>query len=424
MNCTSFGADPMRQPFVEITVNGKAYSPGDKIDTRPGERLKITASLKGGRRDYCSMPEKYANIGQTTEIVSKGDDGMFFTVQGGGQFRGEWQLANETAKFSSSGEVVIEPLPQQGVKQTEAFVTLPKSGLSQTYLKVRANTLWKYQRTTPAGVTNQEETNQGEGSFTLVLTTTAGGWYSSENIVVSGTENFSVRNKLDQVQRFYKEIETALQAKNFNAARMHVANLQTSINSLKTEIERQKRENSNFECEVSLLGTPTDLTMGHLGLFQKMSDHWKNEYMIAQGNTQKINALLLNKQMNLTNNIMKSVMKNYIDWYQPIPNNLSDLIYVYEPTRQLTKYAYPLNIMEWYSNSLEDASILKDQVQGVSMLKQLQTFYSERASKTIAERKEIVDLVNALLPTKAIDEQLKTYLGGLSWLKWTSKQEK
>ena len=137
----SFGASPMRTPFVEITVNGVCYQSGANIPVRPGERLKITASIRGGRRDYCSMPETYANIGPTTEIVSKGDDGMFFTVQGGSQFRGEWKLFNETATFSSSGEVTIEHLPQQGVKQTGAFVTLPKSGISQTFLKVRVNTL-------------------------------------------------------------------------------------------------------------------------------------------------------------------------------------------------------------------------------------------------------------------------------------------
>lgn len=415
-----FAALQIPDPFIELSVNGKIYKDGDKIEARPGERLKVIASIQGGRRYYCSMPEKYANIGPTTQIVSKGEDGMFFTVQGGTQFRGEWKLANETITFSSSGEVVVETLPQQGVKQTEAFVTLPKSGISQTYLVVRANALWKYQRTTPAGTTNQEEENKAEARFTLVLSNTADGWYSSENIVATGSEDFSVRNKLDQVQRFYKEIETALQAKNFNAARMHVGNLQTSVNSLKTEIDRKKNENPKFECNVTFIGSPTDLTMEHLGILQKMSDHWKNEFMIAQEGSQKVNSLLLNKQMSLTNNIMKSVMKNYIDWYQVMPNNIGDIVFYYEPTRPLSPFTYPLNILDWYSNSLEDASVLKDQAQGVSMLRQLQTFYDQRRSNTINERKQFVDLVNALSPAKPIDTQLKGYLGGLGWAKWKS----
>jgi len=360
---TVSGAEPMRKPFIEISVNGKVYTSGAKIEVRPGEKIQVTSVLRGGRRDYCSMPEKYANIGQTTEILSKGDDGMFFTVQGGSQFRGEWTLANESATFSSSGEVVIEPLPQQGIKQTEAFVTLPKSGISQTYLKITANTLWKYKRTTPAGTTNTEETNTGTDTFYLVLSGAADAWYSSENIVVSGTENFSLRNKLDQVQRFYKEIETALLAKNYNGARLHVTNLQSSINSLKTEIERLKRENSSFECQVSLMGSPTDLSMGHISLLEKMSEHWKSEFLIAQVSKQKVNQMLLDKRLNLTNNIMKSVMKNYIDWFLPIPNNLSDVISAYGPTHYLAPLAYPVNILEWYNNALEDGSILKDQFQ-------------------------------------------------------------
>ena len=416
-----FGADPVRKPFVELSVNGQIIAPGQKAEVRPGEKVKVTAVLRGGKRDYCSMPEKYANMGQTTEIISKGDDGMFFTIQGGSQFRGEWTLANETAIFSSSGEVVVEPLPQQGIKQTEAYVTLPKSGLGQTYMKVKVNTLWKYKRTTPAGTTNTEEENSGEDTFYLVLSGATGSWYSSENIVVSGTENFSVRNKLDQVQRFYKEIETALKTKNMNAARMHFANLQTSLNSLKSEIENQKRTTPSFECEVSLIGSPTDLTMSNLNKLQKLGDLWKNQYDIASGNTLKINQMLLNKQMSLTNNIMKSVIKNYLDWASPIPSDYTDLVSAYNPSQTLGVFVLPIKVLSWNTEAAEDASVLKDQVMGIQMLSELRTFYQDRLSKSVEERKLIINTQNSLLPVKAFDTQLKGYFSGLSWLKWTPK---
>jgi hypothetical protein len=417
---TGFAADPVRKPFVELSINGQTIAPGGKAEVRPGEKVKVIAVLRGGKRDYCSMPEKYANIGQNTEIVSKGDDGMFFTIQGGAQFRGDWKLANETATFSSSGEVFIEQLPQQGIKQTEAFITLPKSGLGQTYLKVKANTLWKYQRTTPAGTTNTEEENTGEDTFYLVLSGATGSWYSSENIVVSGTDNFSVRNKLDQVQHFYKEIEAALKAKNMNGAQMHITNLKTSLNSLKSEIERQKRENPSFECEVSLLGSPTDLVMNDLNKLQKLGDLWKIQYDIASGNTLKINQILLNKQIGLTNNIMKSVIKNYLDWASPIPSDYTDLVSAYNPSQMLGFFVLPAKVLSWNAEAAEDASILKDQVMGIQMLSELRKFYQERTQKSVEERKLIINTQNSLLPVKAVDTQLKGYFSGLSWLKWTS----
>jgi len=421
LSLVTTAADPMRKPFVEISLNGQTFGPGQKAEVRPGEKVKITATLRGGRRDYCSMPEKYANVGQNTEIVSKGDDSMFFTIQGGAQFRGDWKLATETATFSSSGDVIVEPLPQQGNKQTDAYITLPKSGLGQTFLKVKVNTLWKYQRTTPAGTTNTEEENNGEDTFYLVLTGASGSWYSSQNIVVTGTENFSVRNKLDQIQNFYNEIEAALKAKNMNGARMHYANLQNAINSLKTEIDRQKRENSSFECEVSLLGSPTDLSMDHLNRLQKLSDLWKTQYDIASANTLKINQILLNKQMSLTNNIMKSVIKNYLNWASPIPNDDTDLLTLYNPSQLLGIAVLPLKITNWMENSTEDASVLKDQVQGVQMLNELRTFYQERTQKSTEERKLIMNTITTLLPVKAFDTQIKGYLSGQSWLKWTAK---
>lgn len=416
-----FAAEPMRKPFVELNLNGQTIAPGQKAEVRPGEKVKVTAVLRGGRRDYCSMPEKYANVGQNTEIVSKGDDGMFFTIQGGAQFRGDWKLANETATFSSSGEVVVELLPQQGPKQTEAFITLPKSGLGQTFLKVNVKTLWKYQKTTPAGTTNTEEENTGESTFYLVLSGASGSWYSSENIVVTGTENFSVRNKLDQVQRFYKEIETALRAKNMSGAQMHIANLKNSLNSLKTEIDRQKRESGLFECEVSLLGSPTDLVMDHLKKLQGLADLWKIQYDISSGNTLKINQILLNKQIGLTNNIMKSVIKNYIDWANPIPGETTDLVELYNPSQTLGIFVLPVKVLNWNTEAIEDASLLKDQVMGIQMLSELRTFYQERTQHSVEERKLIINTQNSLLPVKATDTQLKGYFSGLSWLKWTPK---
>ena len=417
----SFAADPVRKPFVELSINGQTIAPGQKAEVRPGEKVKVTAVLRGGKRDYCSMPEKYANMGKTTEILSKGDDGMFFTVQGGSQFRGEWTLGKETASFSSSGEVVVEPLPLQGIKQTEAFITLPKSGLGQTFLKVNVSTLWKYKRTTPAGTTNTEEENSGEDTFYLVLSGATGSWYSSENMVVSGTENASIRNKLDQVQQFYKEIETALRANNMSAAQMHIANLKNSLNSLKAEIERQKRENSSFECEVSLLGSPTDLSMDHLNKLQKLGDLWKTQYDISQANTLKINQILLNKQMSLTNNVLKSVIKNYIDWANPIPSDWTDLIEMHNPSHMLGIATLPVKALSWVTEARDDASVLKDQVMGIQLLSELRTFYQNRLAKSVDERKLIINTQNSLLPIKALDAQLKGYFSGLSWLKWTSK---
>jgi len=419
-NCIA--AEPVRKPFVEITINGKILSPGQKAEVRPGEKIKVTAVLRGGKRDYCSMPEKYANVGANTQIVTKGDDAMFFTIQGGNQFRGEWTLGNETATMSSSSEVVIEPLPQQGVKQTEAYVTLPKSGLGQTYLKVKVNTLWKYQRTTPAGTTNTEETNTGEDTFFLVLTGASDAWYSSENIVVTGTENFSIRNKLDQVQNFYKEIEAALRMKNMNGAQMHINNLKTSLGSLKSEIERQKRENSSFVCDISLMGSPTDLSMDHFNKLQKMSELWKIQYTIAQENSQRINQLLLNKQIILKKNILRQLSKNYRNWASPVPSDATDLVEMYNPSHTLGAFVLPLKVLSWNETAREDASILKDQVMGIQMLSELREFYLDRLQKSVDERKIIIESQNSLQPVKAIDSQLKGYFSGLSWLKWVPKK--
>jgi len=203
---------------------------------------------------------------------------------------------------------------------------------------------------------------------------------------------------------------------------MHIANLQSSLTSLKSEIERQKRDNSSFECEVTLLGSPTDLSMEHLNKLQKLADAWRTQYDISQANTIKISQLLLNKQLSLTNNIMKSVIKNYLDWASPIPSDATDLISIYNPSQTLGVFVLPIKFLSWNEGAAEDASILKDQVLGIKMLSELRDFYQDRYQKSVEERKIIINTQNSLLPVKAVDNQLKSYFSGLSWLKWTPKK--
>jgi len=49
-------------------------------------------------------------------------------------------------------------------------------------------------------------------------------------------------------------------------------------------------------------------------------------------------------------------------------------------------------------------------------------FYQQRLQKSTEERKIIINIQNSLAPVKAIDNQLKGYFSGLSWLKWTPKK--
>ena len=132
--------------------------------------------------------------------------------------------------------------------------------------------------------------------------------------------------------------------------------------------------------------------------------------------------MLLNKQLGLSNNILKSVIKNYLDWASPIPNDATDLINIYNPSNSLGAFVLPLKILSWNESAIEDASILKDQAKGIQILTDLREFYLDRTKNAVQERKTIVETQTMLQPVKALDSQMKGYLSGLSWLKWVPKK--
>ena len=413
-------AEPVRTPFIVLTVNGRTYQPNEEIQVRPGEKITVKATLMGGKRDYCMFPEKYANVGKNVVIESKGESGMSFSINGG-QFRGVWTLTKETAQYKSDGAVKISLLDAVMNMQTEAVIEVPVSGFSKIFLKVTGQTDWHYIRNTPAGKTEQDETSKGESTFYLKIAGESGDWYNSANIVAKGEENFSIRNRLDEVQRFYNEIEARLKSKDFSGAQLMIENLKQALANVKSMIDEEKQKNQNFNCTVSFIGLPTDLTMYHIQKIQGLSDKWKEMYLISQGNIAKINDMLLNSQMGFSANVLRSVFKNYLSWGTTIPSVAPDILTIYDPKNIFTPVDLPRKVMGWYNDAQEDASILNQQAQTVKMLSELRRFYLSRIQNYTSERKQFTVILDQLKPAVALQNSLKSHFQSLGWANWRAK---
>lgn len=407
-------AEAPRDPFVVIRVNGIEYKSGSYIDVRPGERLTIEAVLMGGRRDYCSNPQQYANVGQNTTITAQGEDGMSFYI-GDATFRGTWSLLSENATFTGGSEVGITPSAANGIKRNIAEIEIPQSGYAQVYVTIDMKTEWNYERYTQAGRTEKNESNTGKGTFYFKIQQEEGVWYSSANLKAKGIENFSVRNSLDQVQRFYDEIGQQLKNKNFSNIDMYVNNLKNSISDLKSVIDEEKNKDSNFECDVTFIGLPTSETMKHIKAFETISVKWKEQYLICQDNVSRINQMLLDVRTGLSTNILRSVFKNYINWGTSIPTGFPDFLTLYDPSSTLTIVSMPAKVMGWWEEANNDASILKNQFQTIQMLSTLQNFYMDRMTYSVDERQKVHDVLNELEPVKEIHSQMLSYFSGIGW---------
>jgi hypothetical protein len=414
-----FAGIPPRDPFVVLRVNGVEYKADAEITVRSGERIKVEAVLMGGKRDYCSNPMTYANVGQNTVILSQGENGMSFEINGN-QFTGDWKLVDEKATFSSGPDVVITPSGSGNMQRT-ANVEFKPGNYSKVFFKVTSTTNWHYVRNTPAGRTEQDETNTATATFYFVIEVDEEMWYSSNNIKATGTEDFSVRNNLDRIQEFYDLIEKALLDKNWSSAKMHWGNLKNSIGELQGNIDRAKQKDKNYTCTVTLIGLPSDVSMGHITDLKDMSEKWKECWSICSENYSMINDKLLTNKLGFTENVMRSIFKNYLSWGTSIPSSAPDILTLYDPKNIFTPLDLPRKVMGWYEDAQNDASILKDQVGTMQYLNALSEFYRKKMDNSIVERQAIVDIMNELKPVEAMHSEMQSYISGLSSVKYIGK---
>ncbi len=421
ISLATFAGIPPRTPFVVLRVDGVEYQNGAEIKVRSGERIQVEAVLMGGKRDYCSNPLTYANVGQNTVILSQGENGMSFEINQG-QYKGDWKLSSEKATFSSGPEVAITPTTT-GTVQRSAGVEFKPGNYQKVFFKVNSTTNWHYVRNTPAGRQEQDETYTGTATFYFVIEVADGEWYSSNNVKAVGKEDFSIRNNLDRIQEFYNLIEKAMLAKNWSSAEMQWSNLKNSIGELKKNIDKAQQKDPLFKCDISLIGLPSDLSMKHISDLKIMSEKWKESWKICSDNAQEINKMLLDKKMSFSANILRSVFKNYISWGTTIPSSAPDIFTLYDPKGIFTAVDLPRKVMGWYEDAQNDASILKDQAGSVKQMNALLSFYEERRDNYIDERKAIIGILFELKPAETLNSEMKSYISTNKSIKFVAKSK-
>lgn len=410
---------PPRTPFVVLRVDGTDYKAGSEIKVRQGERIIVEAVLMGGKRDYCSNPNTYANVGRNTVVLSQGENGMSFQINNY-QFTGDWKLTEEKANFSSGPEVKIKSLGS-GNMQRKVELEFTRGYYSKVFLKVNSTTKWHYTRKTPGGKTEDNETNTGSATFYFLVETTDSEWYSSNNIKATGQEDLSVRNNLDRIQKYYDAIEKAMLEKNWSSAETQWGNLKTSLGELKTNIDRAKQKNENYECEITLYNLPSTLSMKHVEDLKIMAQSWKDCWEICSENVLTIKDDLLSNKTVFTNNVMKSIFKNYISWSGQLPTSASSILTLYDPKGIFTALDLPNNIIEWYTDAQNDASILKNQVNNMKLLNQLHDFYKAKMDNSINERRALLNILQDLKPAIELHNKMGQYISGVNSVKLVKK---
>ncbi|MHB8872049.1 MAG: hypothetical protein ACYC8T_00035 [Myxococcaceae bacterium] len=405
---SALAAEAQPPAFIRLKVNGAVHESGARIPGRPGERLSLEAKVYGARRAWCMDPQRYANMGRNTVIEAHGEDGLSFTTGPG--FRGVWRLQSESATWW--GQLTGETRATAG--KNDAVLTVPEKP-GNYLLQVKGSATWHYDRHSQGNHVEQVEKNDAEGNFTVVVEQASGVWFSSANIVAQGTPDDDVRFRLQTLQQRYDTISQQLLDGKFELARSGLEGVQETLATIRSRLDQLKKDKPGFDCKVTFIGLPTDKAMKRLDALKKMAGQWRVMHGIVNGNAQQINTMLLNTQMVFSNNVLKSVFKNYLDWGSGIPGTGDFFGAV---PFNLAVLTVPGNVLDWYGNAQEDASILKDQAMAIRRMGELRAFYEKRGREFIEENKKIHAEMDKAKPVEALAAQARGMLSSTGWASW------
>ena len=408
-------AEPMPEPFVRLLTRAGSFENGDEIAIRPGEKVLVQAMVYGGRRAWCMEPQRYANMGRNTQILAHGENFLSFTTGSG--FKGDWKVQAETAAWYGSLGTNL----QADAGSSTATITGPAQP-GKYVLKVKATATWHYVRVAQGMKREKDEVNEAEASFTVAVGA-GDAWFSSHNIVASGDEDDVIRFQLQGLQKLFDSISRQVLNGDYRGARTSQASLRETLTIIKNRLDQMAGENPARTCKITIMGLPTDRGMECLQAFEKADAGIGKAFLAANNNAYEISRLLLTKKISFTNNVLKSVFKNYLDWAVGLPN-FNDL---YEGANTmlalsaLKDLAMPLNLMQWYTTAMGDAAILKNQAQSMQQLKKLQAFYERVRDQQGKIRTQVNQAVKKNEPVRRLDGEFRAILQRAKGVTWKVK---
>lgn len=402
---TGFGyaVQPIRKPFAKISVDGKPSKSGDILTVKPGQKLQIVVEMEGGRRDYCKFPDIYADIAGTAQILSRGENGITYLLNGE---KAEWKLTSETTHFDGEEFLQVKPL----ANPLNAEVTVSNTKFSQAYLKVSAHTSWQFIQN---GKTTKEE-NVAEETLYFKVAGESDVWFSTRNVQAKGIKNELVQEKLKDVQSVSDSIEANFYKLNFIAVQQSIRNLQNAVNLLKSTIDDVTASNPAYKTKVIFIGLPSDNPVKDMGTFTAIKTNWTTQETMVNDQKLQLGKLPAEGTTQSKDELI-GLIAGYVDWQKKLPENTFKVLGRYIPDFKEEVIAMPETVF----------SVMKEKnVPNYSQtLAELNAFIDQRAAQVPEEIQKIGATQARLQAVRLFDGMLRSYLSSIYWGEWKDTRE-
>jgi hypothetical protein len=398
-----YGVQPLRKPFIQIRVDGKATKNGEVLTVKPGQKFLIGVEMEGGRRDFCKFPDTYADIAGKVQILSRGKDGITYEVDGK---NAQWKLLNEDIRFEADEFLQVKTT----TNQSTAEVNVSNSKFSQSYLKITIKADWQFSQD---GLVMKEE-NIAEGTLYFKVAGESDVWFSTQNIQAAGIKNELVQDKLNAVQLVCDSIEKDFFRLNFNAVQQSVHDLQNAVNTLKSTIDEVKAGNPSYRTKVLFIGLPSDNPYNDISVLSVIKNNWVT--MQTMVNDQKVQlAKLPAEPSKESKDELITIITGYVNWQHQLPENTFEVLPRYFPDLTAEKIQIPGNI-----HFIAEEKTVSNYPQTIN---DLNAFLDQRIEQIPNEIQQITSTHARLQAVRLFDGMLRSYFSSINWAEWKNTRE-
>jgi hypothetical protein len=398
-----YGTQPLRKPFIQIMIDGKPFKSGDILTVKPAQKLMIGVEMEGGRRDYCKFPDIYADIAGTAQILSRGENGITYEINGE---KAEWKLISEEPIFTVDKYLKVKTVNNKST----AEVIVSNDKFSQTFLKIAINASWQFNQ----NVKISHEENSAEETIYFKVAGESDVWFSTKNIKATGIRNELVQEKLKDVQSACDSIETNFYRLNFIAVQQSIRNLQNVVSILKSTIDEIKTSNPSYQAKIVFIGLPSDIPYNDIGVFSEIKSSWGTMETMLTGLKERLEKLPVEPTRESNDELIKITLE-YVDWQQKLPENTFKI---------LTRYIPGINEenIEVREN-IKSVAIGKKVIDYPHTLNEFNVFIDQRIEQLPGEIQRINSTQARIQAVKLFDGMLRSYVSSIYWAEWKNTRE-
>lgn len=393
----------MRKPFLRVKIDGKQVKVGELLTVTHGQKLKIEVEMEGGRRDFCKFPDEYADISGNAQILSRGDKGIVYEIEGK---KAEWKLTSENVQFSGDKYITVDPI----ANQLCANLLVSKEKFAQSFIKASVKSTWQFK--TGENVTQEEYSAEATVYFKVAGESDV--WYLSKFIKANGIKNEVILEKLVQFQVLCDSIERNLYQLKFPLAQQNIRNLQVISGEIKNSIDEIKATNSTAKINVVISGLPSDEPYLDINTFTVIKNKWLPVDSLLTDIKQGLDRLP--EQGNAeSQNILAKLIKKYLDWQAKLPEKTVEHLEQYAPKIQANNIILP-ELLEKYAKS----GVANDYA---NAKKQYQTFIQMRIQMAPDELQEITSVSSRIQAVRLFDGMLRSFFASIEWADWVNTRK-